>query len=86
MKISVLSDGAWGTALATVLISNNHDVTMWGPFPEYIEEMAQSRFNSKFLPGVRLDDRLKFEADMALPNICGASLKNSNPFSMLTNI
>lgn len=64
MKITVLSDGAWGTALALVLVSNNHDVTMWGPFPEYINEMAQSRFNSKFLPGVKLDDRLKFEADM----------------------
>lgn len=64
MKITVLSDGAWGTALALVLVNNKHDVTMWGPFPDYIEEMAKSRFNSRFLPGVKLDDRLKFEADI----------------------
>ncbi|MBR2508715.1 MAG: NAD(P)-dependent glycerol-3-phosphate dehydrogenase [Lentisphaeria bacterium] len=65
MKITVLSDGAWGTALACVLVNNGHDVTMWGPFPEYIEEMKKSRVNTKFLPGVTLDERLKFEADIA---------------------
>ena len=65
MKITVLSDGAWGTALALVLAGNNHDVTMWGPFPDYIEEMKKSRFNSRFLPGVKLHEKLKFEADMA---------------------
>ncbi len=65
MKITVLSDGAWGTALALVLVDNKHDVTMWGPFPEYIQEMESTRFNSKFLPGVRLDDRLKFESNIA---------------------
>ena len=64
MKITVLSDGAWGTALALVLVSNNHDVTMWGPFPDYIKEMESSRFNSRFLPGVKLDSRLKFDADI----------------------
>ena len=53
MKISVLSDGAWGTALATVLISNNHDVTMWGPFPEYIEEMAREKLDM-YLPNERV--------------------------------
>ncbi len=65
MKITVLNDGAWGTALSLVLVDNKHDVTMWGPFPEYINEMAVSRVNSKFLPCVKLDDRLKFEADIA---------------------
>ncbi len=64
MKITVLSDGAWGTALATVLLRNGHDVTMWGPFPDYLAEMAQSRINSRFLPGVTLPEKLNFEADM----------------------
>ena len=32
MKISVLSDGGWGTALALILCQNGHDVTIWGPF------------------------------------------------------
>ena len=64
MKITVLSDGGWGTALAVNLLNNGHDVTMWGPFPEYLAQMANTRENVKFLKGITLPDNLKFEADM----------------------
>ena len=63
MKVTVLSDDAWGTALALVLRRNGHRVTIWGPFPEYLREMEKTRVNTRFLPGVRLDDELLFEAD-----------------------
>ena len=65
MKISVLGDGAWGTALAMVLVGNGHDVTVWGAFPDYLEQMTKERVNSRFLKGVLLPDALKFEGDMA---------------------
>lgn len=65
MKIAILSDGGWGTALATVLTANGHEVVMWGPFPDYLAEMAQTRENRRFLKGVRLPDTLRFEPDMA---------------------
>jgi glycerol-3-phosphate dehydrogenase (NAD(P)+) len=65
MKIAVLSDGSWGTALARVLCSNGHEVRQWGPFPEYIEEMIASRENTRFLAGVKLPDSLILEKDMA---------------------
>ncbi len=64
MKISVLSDGGWGTALAVNLLKNGHDVTMWGPFPDYLAQMETTRENTKFLKGITLPDTLKFEADM----------------------
>jgi len=65
MKITVLSDGAWGTALAMNLLDNGHRVTLWGPFPEYLAAMKESRQNSRFLPGVQLPAALEFEPDMA---------------------
>lgn len=65
MKIAVLSDGGWGTALALLLCRNGHEVCLWGPFPEYIEEMRQSRLNPKFLAGIELDPGLSLSADMA---------------------
>ncbi|MDD3885272.1 MAG: NAD(P)-dependent glycerol-3-phosphate dehydrogenase [Victivallaceae bacterium] len=65
MKISVLSDGAWGTALAINLVYNHHEVTIWGPFPDYLAEMKTKRENFRFLPGVKLPDELTFEPDMA---------------------
>ncbi len=73
MNISVLSDGGWGTALAKVLCENKHSVTLWGPFPDYLAEMARTRRNEKFLKGVELPAELRFEADLAKA-IAGAEL------------
>ncbi|MFT5126463.1 MAG: glycerol-3-phosphate dehydrogenase (NAD(P)+) [Rhodothermales bacterium] len=64
MKISVMSDGGWGTAIALVLASNGHTVTMWGPFEDYIEEMRETRINRQFLAGIPLPDTLRLTADM----------------------
>jgi glycerol-3-phosphate dehydrogenase (NAD(P)+) len=64
MKISVLSDGGWGTALAMLLCHNGHEVGLWGPFPEYLAEMARTRRNDKFLKGVDLPAELVFDGDL----------------------
>ena len=65
MKAVILSDGGWGSALSGVLARNGHDVTMWGAFPEYLAEMAETRENRKFLSGVKFHENVKFQADMA---------------------
>ncbi|MDD3179644.1 MAG: NAD(P)-dependent glycerol-3-phosphate dehydrogenase [Opitutaceae bacterium] len=64
MRISVLSDGGWGTALAMVLCDNGHQVTLWGPFPDYIEEMRRTRRNQRFLKGAELPAALTLESDL----------------------
>ena len=65
MKITVLGDGGWGTANAMLLAGYGHDVTLWGAFPDYIDEMRRTRRNEKFLKGVTLPDNLALEADRA---------------------
>ena len=65
MKAAILSDGGWGSALSRVLCDNGHQVAMWGPFPEYLEEMSQTRENRKFLKGIKFHDNVKFVANMA---------------------
>lgn len=65
MKITVLSDGGWGTALALLLLDNKHDVTIWGPFSDYVEEMKQTRRNDRFLKGAELPPALGLTANMA---------------------
>lgn len=64
MNVSVISDGGWGTAIALLLQNNGHQVTIWGAFPDYIEEMQQSRENTRFLKGVKFPDELKLTSDM----------------------
>ena len=63
MNVTVMSDGAWGTAIALTLLNNDHHVTMWGPFPDYLEKMRVERVNSRFLPGIELPSELAFAAD-----------------------
>ncbi len=64
-RVTVLGDGGWGTALAVTLVRKGVSVTVWGAFPDYVEEMRRSRVNRKFLPGIDLPEALEFEADAA---------------------
>ena len=65
MRITVIGDGGWGTANAMLLAGYGHDVTLWGAFPDYIEEQKRTRRNERFLKGVVLPDALKLTADRA---------------------
>lgn len=62
-RIAILGDGGWGTALALVLLENGHKVTVWGPFPDYIETIRKERENKLFLPGVTLPAEISWTAD-----------------------
>jgi glycerol-3-phosphate dehydrogenase (NAD(P)+) len=57
-KISVLGGGAWGTALAQTCARAGRDVALWEHEADNAESLASKR-ESRFLPGVRLDDKIK---------------------------
>lgn len=63
-NIIVLGDGGWGTTLALHLAKKGLKSTIWGAFPEYLEEMASTRENRKFLPGFRIPENVSFESDL----------------------
>jgi len=62
-NITIIGDGGWGTALAMILHSNGHRVTLWGPDAAYLEQIKASGENKKFLPGVTLAPELNWTAD-----------------------
>jgi glycerol-3-phosphate dehydrogenase (NAD(P)+) len=57
-RISVLGGGAWGTALAQTAARAGRRVTLWEFDAGNAQHLAESR-ESRFLPGVRLDDGIK---------------------------
>lgn len=65
MKISIIGDGGWGCANALLLNNAGHEVTIWGAFPDYIEEMKRTRRNDRFLKGVELPVSINLTADCA---------------------
>ena len=69
MKITVLGSGAWGTALALVLVQNGHEVTLWSHREEAAREMERRRTNP-MLKGVRLPEELKITARLEAAENC----------------
>ena len=63
-RIAVLGGGAWGTALAQTCARAGRSVTLWEHEPGNAERL-ESRRESRFLPGVRLDDGIKVTRDLA---------------------
>lgn len=61
-NITVFGAGAWGTALAQAL-STTHAVRLWARDRQHLGEIARTRENRRYLPGVQLHPALEFEAD-----------------------
>ena len=62
-RISVLGGGAWGTALALTCARAGRAVTLWEHEPGNAAHLASKR-ESRFLPGVRLDDGIKVTREL----------------------
>lgn len=58
-KTAVLVAGSWGTALASVLADNGHEVRLWTRRPEQAEEINTLHTNSRFLKDTVLSDRIR---------------------------
>jgi glycerol-3-phosphate dehydrogenase (NAD(P)+) len=63
-RIAVLGGGAWGTALALTCARAGRDVTLW-EFDAGNAEHLATRRESRFLPGVRLEDNIKVTRALA---------------------
>lgn len=64
-KISVIGDGGWGTTLALYLDAQGYDVYVWGAFDGYTKEVARKRENVKFLPGIKIPKRIRWDSDLS---------------------
>ncbi len=58
MNITVLGDGAFGTALAQLCARNGHDVTMWCYNADVAHMIEKKRCNERYLPSIILHERI----------------------------
>ncbi len=64
-KIGVIGGGAWGTALAQTLAVAGRDVTLWAFENDCIWAINDHRENTLFLPGIKLNQRIRATSEIA---------------------
>jgi len=57
-KIAVIGAGSWGTALALVLAQKVDSVVLWGHRKRHIQDLISTGYNSKYLPGIPLSEKI----------------------------
>ncbi|MEJ2553358.1 MAG: NAD(P)-dependent glycerol-3-phosphate dehydrogenase, partial [Gammaproteobacteria bacterium] len=62
--IAVLGGGSWGTALAVLLAGNGQQTLLWARDAAQAAEMASSRCNTRYLPGISLPPQLQVHSDL----------------------
>src|SRR2546422_8667213 len=65
MKVAVIGGGAWGTALADLLVRKGEQVTLWAREAEVVDSVNRRHVNEMFLPGASLAPALRAEGDIA---------------------
>lgn len=63
-KVTVIGAGSWGTALASVLVENGHDVLIWSRSQDQVDEINQDHTNEKYLPDASLPKDLEATSDL----------------------
>ena len=69
MRAAVIGSGAWGTALALVLLENGHEVTLWSHTQSECDALRRNRENP-MLKGVPLPEALELTTDLACVKGC----------------
>ncbi|WP_033400475.1 NAD(P)H-dependent glycerol-3-phosphate dehydrogenase [Actinokineospora enzanensis] len=55
--------GSWGTTFAKVMADTGREITLWARRRDLAEEIAETRVNGAYLPGVRLPGTLRSTSD-----------------------
>ena len=64
VKVGIMGAGSWGTALALLLHSNGHEVTVWSISEEEVQMLSEKREHESKLPGVKIPEDMIFTSDM----------------------
>ncbi len=62
--VTIIGEGAWGTAVATLLAHNGYHVRIWCHHRELVDSINTTHQNERFLPGILLDKKIKAVASL----------------------
>jgi len=62
-QVAIIGDGQMATVCSVMLADRGTHVRLWGAFRDNIEAMKATRENKRYLPGLRIPDRVSFTTD-----------------------
>ena len=65
INIGVVGAGSWGTALANLLAEKGYPIDLWVFEQDICQQIAETRENGVFLPGVQLSGNIRPTSDLA---------------------
>jgi glycerol-3-phosphate dehydrogenase (NAD(P)+) len=65
VRVGVVGAGSWGTALANLLASKGYPTRVWSYEAAVAESINEQHRNTRYLPDIELDPRLRATNDMA---------------------
>ncbi|MGC8561253.1 MAG: NAD(P)H-dependent glycerol-3-phosphate dehydrogenase [Phycisphaerae bacterium] len=63
-RMGVIGDGAMGTLCAVIIGAAGFPVQLWGRDAVKIADLARTRENTRYLPGIKLSTEIRFTADL----------------------
>ena len=64
-QTAIIGAGSWGTALAVLWAKQGKTITLWGNNAARIEQLAATRENRDYLPGVNLPPSIQVTCELA---------------------
>jgi len=64
-RVTVIGEGAWGTAVATLLATNGYQVILWCHDKEVAEIIKNKKYNERYLPDIKLSDNIQSTTDLS---------------------
>lgn len=64
MKVALIGGGSWGLSMSTLLKHNGLSVKVWEYNQDHVKEITETRYHSKLLPNVRIDDSIFFSSKL----------------------
>lgn len=63
-KFCIIGAGSWATALAIVLLDNNHEITLWEFRKDYCRFLQQNRKHPQILPGIIIPEKIEISNNL----------------------
>ena len=71
MKVAILGNGGFGTAMAMALSRGGREVSLWGHDAAYTAEIARTRRNPRYLDSAELPPGVQIGSELG-PAVAGA--------------